>query len=227
MNAFLCPQCGAALKFTSRFAVSTVCEFCQSLVVRHDMNLDILGKEAILQDDLNPLQVGSRGLFEKIGFSIVGGVRLNHHEGFWTEWFLQLDSPIQNSRFGWLAQAQGEYQFLFEPIEIPVGKKPDIGSAVAVPDSVKKTLNKWAPSLINNEAAYQVVDLRDAQMTHFLGQLPFAPDKNRQRTIGELASSDESKMTIEFAEKNNLLYYGKVMYFEDFKFQNLKEVKGW
>ncbi|OYZ22312.1 MAG: hypothetical protein B7Y39_07480 [Bdellovibrio sp. 28-41-41] len=229
MKDFLCPQCGAGLKFTTAYAVSTVCEFCNSLVVRHDLNLELLGKEAILQDDLNPLQVGTRGVFKKTGFSIKGGVRLNHHEGFWQEWFLELDSPTRDSRYAWLAQAQGEYQFLFEPVELPRQSASEfqVGATVAVPSEVEKLLGKWSSSLVKNADAFKAIDIRTAQMTHFLGQLPWAPDKNRQRTVAELSSTDDAKMTIEFGSDKTLLYYGQVLDFEDFKFQNLKEVKGW
>lgn len=229
MKDFLCPQCGAALKFTSAYSVSTVCEYCRSLVVRHDLNLDLIGKEAVLKDDMNPIQVGTRGAFLGTGFTVVGGVRLNHHEGFWTEWFLHLDKTIQNSRFGWLAQAQGEYQFLFEPIELQNIKREDfrVGEVVAFSSVVDKKLQQWTKSLVGNKDAFQIIDARSAQMTHFLGELPWAPDKARSRTIAELASADDVKLTIEYAEPNALLYFGRVMNFEDFKFQNLKAVTGW
>ncbi len=229
MKDFLCPQCGAGLKFTTSYAVSTVCEFCQSLVVRHDLNIELIGKEAILQDDLNPLQVGTRGLFQKTGFVIIGGVRLNHHEGFWQEWFLQLDSPMQNSGYGWLAQAQGEYQFLFEPLDLPAesASKYSVGSTISVPQDIRKKLGKWSSSLLGDSSAFKITDMRTAQMTHFVGQLPWAPDKERQRTIAELASTEDTKLTVEFGSSKNQIYYGQVLNFEDFKFQNLKEVKGW
>lgn len=229
MKDFLCPQCGAALKFTNRFSVSTVCEFCNSLVIRHDMNLQLRGKEGVLQDDLNPLQVGTRGVFQKTGFSIVGGVRLNHHEGFWQEWFLQLDQSIQNSQYAWLAQAQGEYQFLLEPIALDYmsHEQVTIGQAMRIGDDVKDRLAQWSSLLKGYPDAYNIVDLRTADMTHFTGQLPWVPDKNRKRTIAELSSMDDIKLAVEFGENATSLYYGKVMLFEDFKFQNLKEVKGW
>tara|TARA_B110001454_G_scaffold28073_1_gene27467 strand:+ start:69989 stop:70678 length:690 start_codon:yes stop_codon:yes gene_type:complete len=229
MKDFLCPQCGAALKFTTAYAVSTVCEYCRSLVVRHDLNLELLGKEAVLHDELNPLQVGTRGVFQKTGFSIIGGVRLNHHEGFWHEWFLQLDSQTQNSRYGWLAQAQGEYQFLFEPIDLPRQSRSEfkVGTKVSVPDETEQRLVKWSKSLYHNSDAFRIIDIRTAQMTHFLGQLPWAPEKNRERTMAELASADDAKLTVEFGSDKNQIYFGQVLNFEDFKFQNLKEVKGW
>jgi hypothetical protein len=229
MKDFLCPQCGAGLKFTTAFAVSTVCEFCRSLVVRHDMNLELMGKEAILQDDLNPLQVGTRGVFLKTGFTVAGGVRLNHHEGFWNEWFLQLDMMVQGSRYAWLSQAQGEYQFLYEPISIPSisASKSNLGAIVTVPPDIRKRLEGWSSSLVGYTDAFEITDIRTADMTHFVGQLPWAPDKNRKRTMAELASTDDIKLTVEIGDTSTSLYYGRVLNFEDFKFQNLKEVKGW
>lgn len=229
MSNFLCPQCGAALNFTTKYSVSTVCTYCQSLVVRQDLNLELLGKEAILQDDMNPIQIGTRGQFLGSGFSVIGGVRLNHHEGFWQEWFLRLDQPIQGSQYAWLVQAQGEYQFLLEPIEIITLKASglSVGTIVSIPDGAQKKISVWSKSLVNNSDAFQIIDSRIAEMTHFLGELPWAPDKLRKRTIMELASTDDAKMTIEYHETKSLLYFGRIMSFEELKFQNLKEVKGW
>ena len=224
-----CPQCGATILFTTTFSVSAVCAYCHSLVVRTDQNLELLGKESILQDDMNPIQIGTRGQFLGTGFTAIGGVRLNHHEGFWQEWYLQLDNPILNSRYAWLVQAQGEYQFLFEPVEIsPLNSRQLIvGENVEVSDSVSKKLSAWSKSLSKNMSAFQVVDSRTAQMTHFLGQLPWKPDKDRQRTVAELASTADAKLTVELGDPVSFIYFGRVLNFEDFKFQNLKVLKGW
>ncbi len=224
-----CPQCGATILFTTTFSVSTVCAFCHSLVVKNDQNLELLGKESILQDDMNPIQVGTRGRFLDTGFTALGGVRLNHHEGFWQEWYLQLDKPLLNSRYAWLAQAQGEYQFLFESVEIPAlsPKQLNVGETIVVSDSVARKLESWSKSLSKNIKAFQVVDSRTAQMTHFLGELPWKPDKDRMRTVAELASTNDAKLTVELGDALSFIYFGRVMNFEDFKFQNLKEIKGW
>ena len=37
-NAF-CPSCGAPVKFRWSSAVQTVCPYCRSILVRHDVNL--------------------------------------------------------------------------------------------------------------------------------------------------------------------------------------------
>ncbi|MBL7542174.1 MAG: DUF4178 domain-containing protein [Bdellovibrionaceae bacterium] len=227
MDPFLCPQCGATLKYTSSFAVSTVCEYCRSLVVRHDKNIELWGKEADLQDDLNPLQIGTRGTYQKTGFTIAGGVRLNHHEGFWHEWFLQLDQPVQNSNYAWLVQAQGEYQFLLEPLVIPPPLSREVGAVVDVPNEIIKKIGVWSAGLLRDQDAFKIVDIRTAGMSGFVGQLPWAPDRNRQRMVAELASTGDLKLTVEFGIVSSQLYYGQVLYFEDFKFENLKEIKGW
>ena len=46
-NAF-CPSCGAPVKFQWSSAVQTVCPYCRSILVRHDVNLEAVGKVADL-----------------------------------------------------------------------------------------------------------------------------------------------------------------------------------
>lgn len=86
MRAYDCPQCGAAVKFQSSVTVFATCGFCRSMVVRRDVDVELMGQQATLPPDLSPLQVGTRGEFNGLGFTLVGRVRVGYHEGSWNEW---------------------------------------------------------------------------------------------------------------------------------------------
>jgi uncharacterized protein (DUF983 family) len=55
-----CPSCGAPVVFKSASSVFAVCEYCQSTLVRHDQNLEDIGKMAALVEDRSPLQLGPK-----------------------------------------------------------------------------------------------------------------------------------------------------------------------
>jgi hypothetical protein len=38
--------------------VQTTCEYCQSILVRNDLNLALVGKAADLPVDISPVQIG-------------------------------------------------------------------------------------------------------------------------------------------------------------------------
>ena len=57
-----CPNCGAPIRFRWSSAVQTVCEFCHSILVRRDVNLELVGKVADLPPDSSPIQIATEAL---------------------------------------------------------------------------------------------------------------------------------------------------------------------
>ena len=52
MRKFACPSCGADVTFQSAQSVYTVCAYCQSMVVRTDVDVKSIGVMAALPDDM-------------------------------------------------------------------------------------------------------------------------------------------------------------------------------
>src|SRR5580765_3752760 len=110
MRSYDCPQCGAAVAFQSSVTVFAVCGHCRSMVVRRDVNVELLGLQAELPPDLSPLQIGTRGEFDGQSFTLIGRVRIRYREGSWNEWL----ASFGEERWGWVAEAQGFYMVSFE-----------------------------------------------------------------------------------------------------------------
>jgi len=72
MVQVLCPSCGGPVPFQSAISVFAVCPYCTSMLVRHDLDVESLGKMAVLAEDSSPLQIGSAGM----GPAIVAAARL-------------------------------------------------------------------------------------------------------------------------------------------------------
>lgn len=111
-----CPACGAEMVFQSAISTNAVCKFCQSVVVRRDVDVEAIGKTALLPQDMSPFQIGTSGTYGKVTFTIAGRLRVGWEDGSWNEWFLHTN----DGRKGWLAEAQGTYAISFEMDEVPV-----------------------------------------------------------------------------------------------------------
>jgi hypothetical protein len=104
-----CPSCGAPVVFKSASSVFAVCEYCQSTLVRHDQNLEDIGKMAALVEDRSPLQLGAEGSYKGVHFALIGRIQIKYSQGIWNEWHLLFD----DMRTGWLSEAGGEYVLTF------------------------------------------------------------------------------------------------------------------
>src|SRR5689334_14088345 len=113
VRVFDCPQCGAPVTLGSAIAVFTVCEHCRSMVVVRGAGAEVIGVMAALPPDLSPFQVGTRGVWKRKGFEVVGRVRVEWAEGSWNEWCILYDATT----VGWLAEAQGLLMISF-PTEV-------------------------------------------------------------------------------------------------------------
>jgi len=57
-----CPECGAPVPLRGT-AVTAVCEYCGSTIVRTDVDLRLVGKVSAILDNGSPIVLGSRGRF--------------------------------------------------------------------------------------------------------------------------------------------------------------------
>ena len=125
------------------------------MVVRHDLKVEAIGKMAELPPDLSPLQLGTRGEFDGLGFSIVGRVRLVYDEGSWNEWC----AVFGDGRYGWVAEAQGIFMVSFEnpaPAKLSESDLATVGRTIEI-----------------GGKAYQVCDRKETTCLASEGELPF------------------------------------------------------
>jgi hypothetical protein len=111
-----CPGCGATLTFKSAATLLVVCPYCDSASWRRDVNLELLGKVAHVADVDSILALGARGMRERVDWTVVGQVQLDHGAGPWNEWALALS----DGGTAWIAEAQGEL-LLSREVEPPAG----------------------------------------------------------------------------------------------------------
>jgi hypothetical protein len=209
MLSINCPSCGAAVNFQSKASVFAVCSFCKSTLVRQDMNLELVGKMADLQDDLTPFQIGTNGMFSKARFELVGRLRIAYNDGFWNEWYAIFGDGTE----GWLAEAQG---FLGFCLPIVDWQPPESGALFC-----------GSKVTIGSIGAFEVEDLHKVRCIYSEGELPMNAVAGRHSLSVDLSDSDGRMATIEYAQSETRVFAGDYIDFDQFKFQNLRQIDGW
>lgn len=204
-----CPSCGADVPFQSRFAFMAVCKYCQSTIVRHDQNLENLGKMSDMPPDMSPLQIGTTGTFEKEDFTIVGRQRIGYSNGSWNEWYIL----FQNGTDGWLADAQGFYMVSFENRDFK--------------DFPALSYFKPGATLTVGKSEFTVDDIRQVTCKGSQGELPFKCLIGRKSTSIDLVSEKKEFCNIDYTNEEKHLFLGKYVELEELNFKNLREIEGW
>jgi len=104
-----CPNCGAKITFRWSASVQTVCEYCKSILVRTDVDLQKVGQVADLPPNSSPIQIGTEGVYGAHSFVAIGRIVYEYDQGNWNEWHLMMNDGTS----GWLSDAQDEYAVTF------------------------------------------------------------------------------------------------------------------
>lgn len=206
---FPCPSCGAELPFQSSISLLAVCAYCGTMALRKDLNLTDLGKVAQLLPDGSPLQIHTEGRYQDAAFSVIGRIQMRYPEGFWNEWHIRFDE----TRTGWLGEAQGLYAVSFEVKNaptLPAFKDIVIGQEFLIED-----------------AAYRARDKKEAAYISAEGELPFRVPLGETGRFADLSGSGGRFATIDYSETPPLAYVGRYVEFDELKLTRLKEIPGW
>lgn len=204
-----CPSCGAPVRFRWSSAVQTVCEYCRSILVRHDLDLARVGEVGDLPPDASPIQLGTEGNYRNWSFVVVGRILYEYEDGRWNEWHL----GFQNGSSGWLSDAQSEYAL-------------SILSQNPAPLPAAGALTAGQPFTIEN-TVYRVTTVTRALYGGVEGDLPFPYWDKTVCTFADLGTPDAKFGTIDYSEEPPLLFLGEYVTFDDLHLKNLRQFEGW
>jgi hypothetical protein len=208
-----CPQCGAPIEFRFSSAVQTVCEFCKSILVRRDVDIEKVGKVADLPEDSSPIQLRTEGIYRNKAFWVAGRILYQWEQGGWNEWHL----VFQDGQSGWLSDAQAQYAVTFARPADGVPPRASIHPG---------------QQLKLDGTDFEVTTVTRAAYAGVEGELPFEYwDKTvltfiDLRTRGAQAGAGKFG-TIDYSEEPPLLFVGESVEFDDLKLKNLREFEGW
>ena len=203
-----CPNCGAEIRFRWSSAIETVCEFCRSILVRRDVDLEKVGVVADLPPDASPIQIATEGIYRNKAFVVVGRILYEYQQGGWNEWHL----IFNDGSSGWLSDAQAEYAVSF------LTPMPGLPPA-----------DQLAPGQIFrwNGVQYELTTLTLAQYRGVEGELPFEYWDKEQVLFADMRSRDARFATLDYSDAEPLLFLGEAVEFDDLHLKNLRQFEGW
>lgn len=190
-----CPACGGPIRFKVGSALVQVCPYCRSAVARGDRKLEDLGKVAELTDTGAVLELSFRGKYEGVPFDLVGRSQFAHPAGgVWDEWY----AAFADSRWGWLAEAQGHYYLTFE-------QKVDLASLPPWEEIAVAGALRLPP----NRERYVIGEKATARALAAEGELPWLFEPGAAYRYADLSGEDGRFGTLDWSDAAPRLFLGK------------------
>ena len=203
----VCPSCGAQVPFRSSASVMAVCDYCQTTVLREKYSVRDQGKMTAVLEDYSPFQIGSSGVLDDVGFSLIGRIQLHYPDGFWNEWYLQFDDGSN----GWLSDASGQYVITRAA-----------GHLDGAPLFKALTINQI---IVYQSVSFRVTDQRTASCTGGQGELPFVVGNGWQTSVADLRFGSRF-LSLDYTDGYPpLVYEGRAVTLSTLKFQMLRDVE--
>lgn len=196
-----CPNCGAEIVFRWSGAVQTTCPACRSILVRHDLELEKVGRVADVLPSPSLIQLGTEGRFKGESFVVVGRIMYRYEAGHWNEWHLRLAGGSS----AWLSDAQGEFA-VSRSSRHRVALRGVLGEQVQIEGK-----------------GFAVTSVTTASYAGVEGELPFEYwDKGEVRFI-DLKAHGDAFATLDESEDPPRLFLGEYESFEELRLTNLGE----
>lgn len=206
-----CPSCGAKVIFRASSSLLAVCEYCQSTLIRTDVDVENLGKMADLLPDSSLLQIGSQGTYKNSSFSVIGRVQYQHETGIWNEWHVLFD----NGKTGWLSEASGSFVLSFlSDVRIRHLPLEQYKLDLSVPLFEGAILRKERLTVTNIENARCIAGQ---------GELPFKINTGFDVTVVDL-SNPNYFVSLDFSETPPLVFMGEPVELHALFLTNLREI---
>ena len=210
-----CPNCGAPAPFRGT-AVSLVCEYCNSTIVRQGVDIKLIGQVSALVDNGSPIILGSRGRFKGTPFEVSGRLQVEHGRGSWNEWFVN----FADGNSGWLADAMGQFA-----IVLPKNQRVVAGR---VPPYANVSVNS---TIVIDGTAAVVVDRRAANYKGAEGILPFEAEPGMLFHGVDLRGHKGEFFSLDYGTDPNhnspIPYVGEAITLGDVGLHPLRPFKGW
>ncbi len=200
-----CPSCGAPIHTHSATAVTVVCSYCNSMLVRQDSSLHDTGRDSALLQDFSPLQIGTTGKYANRGFTLIGRLQAQYDAGVWNEWYALFD----DGSHGWLSEAGDLYVLLFAVL--PPNSIPEFASIHAAETTIshsKRFIASDVRQIVLDQAAVQ-------------GELPFVVPNKMHNRVADFRC-EEQFMTLDYGSEPPQCFVGRTVALADLSLANTR-----
>lgn len=195
-----CPGCGGPVEFKIGSAMVSVCPYCRSVVARGDRKVEDLGKVAALADTDSNLEVGLKGRYHGVPFTLTGRTQLKHQAGgTWDEWY----AAFADGRWGWLAEAMGRYFITFEQeaeAVLPPFQDVKLGESLHVPGA---------------SAPLSVTEKGKAKVMGAEGEMPYRLVPDSVYRYVDMSGPSAEFATLDYGEDPPTIYVGREVTLDD------------
>ncbi len=204
-----CPNCGATIEFRWAQAVQTTCEYCRSVLVRHDLDLTKVGTSTVVPLTPSPIQLGTEGRWHDRDFVVVGRLVYRWERGGWSEWHCRFSDDTS----GWLSDAQADY----------------VMSRPATPDRPLPSSDDVSPgdTFPHGGERFVLASITMASYVGTEGELPFAYAPSGLVPFADARSTAGNFATIDYSETPPLLFVGEPVELRQLELRNLRTFEGW
>ncbi|OAM31507.1 DUF4178 domain-containing protein [Eikenella longinqua] len=202
-----CPSCGAPVHAHSATAVTLVCGFCHSLLVRQGAGIIDSGRDSALLEDFSPLQIGTAGTFAAQPFSIIGRLQAKYEAGLWNEWYVQ----FADGSNGWLSEAGDQYVFTLPAAE-PLPDTPEFDNLVP-----------GHSNFVYQGKRFWAADVRDIVLEQAAaeGELPFELPPQMKNRVADWRC-EQAFLTLDYAESPPEAFIGRGVNLADLQLSNTR-----
>jgi hypothetical protein len=205
-----CPNCGAKVVFQWPSTVQTVCTYCQSILVRSDVDIKKVGQVADLPPNSSPIQLNTEGVYKNKAFVVAGCILYEYEQGGWNEWHIVMNDGSS----AWLSDAQNEFAVSF--------------TAKVLPQSLPTAAQVQVDQQYNwNGETYIVTAITIAHYKGVEGELPFQYWDKIDVKFADCRTHTGKFATLDYSDEQPTLYLGEFVEFDDLKFKNLRQFEGW
>jgi len=204
-----CPGCGAPVTFRWAQAVQATCPYCKGVLVRTDLDLTLVGRQADFPRTGSPIQLGTTGRWRGSRFEVVGRLAYQWERGRWNEWYCRR----ADGRSAWLADAQLEYAMTEaapEGTPVPAVSRLRVGDRHAF-----------------QGVTYEVAAITEAWYLGTEGELPFPSTARAHCRFVDLQDGTGRFATLDDSEHPPLLFLGEYVAFTDLALEGLRDFEGW
>jgi len=205
-----CPNCGAKITFQWPSSVQTVCTYCQSILVRSDVDIKKVGQVADLPPDSSPIQLNTEGVYKNKAFVVAGRILYEYEQGGWNEWHIVMNDGSS----AWLSDAQNEFAVSF-PAKVPLQ---------FLPTSAQVRVDQ---QYVWNGVTYIVTAITTAHYKGVEGELPFQYWDKTDVIFADCRTHTGEFATLDYSDEQPTLYLGEFVDFDNLKLKNLRQFEGW
>ncbi len=210
-----CPQCGGDVPVRSAALPYATCPFCRTVILRDSDELRAVGTAAVLPFDVSPIQLGTRGVTDTLGFEVVGRVRWGWSGGSWNEWLLACADGSDR----WLGEAMGSFVMLRE--------RPDLLDNTLVGSFAATGRIGLRDSITVDGRTLVATDIKQATCLGSEGDLPFPTPPDWTMTNVDFRSSDGAALSLQRDQRGTSAWTGFYCDLAALRPTNLRQIDGW